>query len=170
MIPNPALRRGVCTGSMPAMTPLWTSFAVAVVAIMASGCATNSPTRANPGTGEVRISNVAVRRTNDYWSAELAITNALPHSVWFFGYSIDSPIYQVQYFKDGLWTNSLLGWCGTGVEMRELQSHTSVKFTVLSILDKSKKAMRVGVACYSTQDYRNEVAKIYWSEDVRLKR
>src|SRR5690242_17756199 len=110
------------------MTQRRTSFAVANV--LACGCATDSPTRAHRGKEDVTIAFERFTDTYSGRSAELVITNASRHSVWFAGYSMNSPIYEVQYYMDGRWVNSVLGWCAAGVEMRELQSYAGAKFTV----------------------------------------
>jgi hypothetical protein len=72
--------------------------------------------------------NVAVELSDD--ESEYVFTNKSDGSVWYTGYSAESPIYDLQGQTAtaeslGEWI-SLLGWCGTGSNSIELKPNDSI--------------------------------------------
>jgi hypothetical protein len=99
--------------------------------------------------------------------AEFALSNATPNSVWFTGYSVQSPIYYVEHLDGNRWVAKEMGWfCGTGLERREIPSHERTTFTVFIEKSEHKKTMRAGVWFSADKKYSKETEKIYWSEKV----
>jgi hypothetical protein len=107
---------------------------------------------------------------HNYQCAEFMVSNCTAHTLWFTGYSLESPVYDVQYLTDGQWEDSQVGWCGVGMDRRPLAAHETIKFKVLVEHDAQKpRVMRVGLSCSPKQDYKKEVEKTYWSEKVEPK-
>ena len=60
-------------------------------------------------------------------------------------YSPAAPLYGIESLENGKWTDISLGWCGTGVDLFELQPNAkiSVAVTALNYDDYSKKSLRL---------------------------
>jgi hypothetical protein len=152
------------------MKPAQTSI-ITLLVIIWGGCTTPVPPKINGRTHEVGIFFERFANVQGNRYGEFTITNALAHPVWFAGYSLQSPAYEIQSVGEE-WGGPLsLWWCGTGIDLRELAPNASAKFTVLIERHKSRpKQIRVGVTCWPEKSYRKDLAKVYWSDAVNANR
>jgi len=95
--------------------------------------------------------------------AEIIIQNVDHETISYFGYSKDSPLKQVEVFKNGKWEMLYWDWCGTGAESQILKKKESTKFVIG--LPSNKTKLRVGI--YISID-NSEVGEQVWSEEFTV--
>ena len=85
-------------------------------------------------------------------------------SLWVQGYAIDRPQYVFLHEVDGHPQLRIPGYCGTGLNMRELRGGESVRFRVPS-WHTLRPPVEIGVCWYARQDDDiDEDRRIAWSD------
>ena len=155
-------------GSLDAMTTRHSIiFTLLVAAVGICHAADTSKPTAKAKSPEVVITFQRFVTLHGVRHAEFVVSNTSPKSVWFTGYSLESPIYYVEHLDGNRWVAKEMGWfCGTGLEWQEIPSHQRTTFTVDIEKSEFKKTMRAGVRFSPDKKYSKETEKIYWSEKV----
>src|SRR5580765_2300084 len=63
-----------------------------------------------------------------YEKAEFALTNGTAHSIWFEGYDLEHPVYQVETVRSNRWVIAFAGQCALGSKRLELPAQKSHMF------------------------------------------
>jgi len=100
--------------------------------------------------------------TGNEFSALFRVINNGEESIWYMGYTKDFPIYQIQVYSDTGWVDDRLGWCGTGLELKELKSHSFFEFDAFL---KDEKIRRISITLYTEN---RDSDRTVWSEEVNL--
>ena len=103
----------------------------------------------------------------DHSTVTFTLSNTTHTPVRYMGYSVESPWYTVQQLVDGQWVDHFLGWCGTGLDERELGPGRSVDFSA-SIPETGVKT-RVGVA-FHFRGNTPDSATVAWSNALEIPR
>jgi hypothetical protein len=99
-------------------------------------------------------------------------------AVMFVGYRADSfsppipkghisPIYMLQFQRDGKWEQHPVGWCGTGMDGIELPPGETKKFHVMFPADTVGKTVRIGIQWSKPQNFATagpEAFQVSWSK------
>jgi len=88
------------------------------LAVIGAGCATHNRLPASRDAEGVIVRIERIVSADDHQLAEVSFTNTLSHSIWFAGYGLHSPLYEVEYFRRGRWRDEPIGWCGVGIELQ----------------------------------------------------
>ena len=102
------------------------------------------------------------RSTGNEFSALFRVINNGEESIWYMGYSKDFPIYQIQVYSDTGWVDDRLGWCGTGLDLKELKSQSFFEFDAFL---KDEGIRRIGILLYKEN---RDLEKTVWSKAVDL--
>lgn len=74
-----------------------------------------------------------------------------------------SPIYSLQYQRDGQWKPHRLGWCGTGTGPVRLEPGKTASF-VVSVPPGDWEAMKAGITWYTSEE--RSQPQVAWSDAV----
>lgn len=100
-------------------------------------------------------------------SVTFTLANTTGRPVRYLGYSVDNPWYSVQQLVDGQWVDHILGWCGTGLDERELGPGESVEFS--AYIPETGVKTRVGVTFHFKGD-KPDAGIVAWSDAVEIPR
>ena len=89
---------------------------------------------------------------------EFGFTNITDNTLWYWGYSENSPMYLAQVRSDSGWVH-YLGWCGTG--LRKIPFHPYRSFKINVMKPSTNKAWRVGLQVFRGVEGGVEE---YWSD------
>jgi hypothetical protein len=135
-----------------------------------------------------KIRILAMQRTEaanqQFFSFSCDASNPNKAPVMFVGYRADafdppipegsiSPIYSLEFQRDGKWKEHPIGWCGTGMDGIELLAGKSQKFECAVPADAAIKAVRVGIRWSKPVEFDSaepDVFKVAWSEPLELKK
>lgn len=61
------------------------------------------------------------------WIGRVRVVNGGPTAIEYRGWSPDSPIFQQEVQKEGVWENVPVGWCGTGLVQQRLEPGAAIE-------------------------------------------
>lgn len=141
-----------------------TAFVAMILAAALSGNAgaANAAATDRPDLSQVSLMMVTSKQGAARPEAELLLSNASDKSLFYAGYSADSPAYRRQCLAADQWKDGDMGWCGNGMETQTLEPGQQVRFraTLCSDSDTTK----VGLAIATTED---EPGEVLWSDEIR---
>lgn len=124
--------------------------------------AANAAATDKPGLSHVSLVMVTSKQGVAHPEAELLLSNASDKSLFFAGYSADSPVYQRQCLAADQWKNGDMGWCGNGMETQTLEPGQQVRFHATLCSDSN--ATKIGLAIAAIED---EPGEVLWSDEIR---
>ena len=148
------------------MTPRFTICVLVAVAAFCVGRVSEAQQSSNQQAVVVTFQRFVSHTQYNYPHAELIVSNRTSRSAWFFGYSSASPLYSIQHLERGQWTEKKIGWCGVGMERRELSAHASITLQVPVDPTESDKTFRVGISCSPRKKYDEKTDTTYWSGKI----
>ena len=131
---------------------------------------------------EVRIKSAAVTMLGEspYLALSCEVRNPTAAALVFVGYLPDSfdpplqagtasPIYVLEFQRDGEWQPHPLGWCGTGMGAIELPSDGESVFDALVPFEPAWDAVRIGIRWSEPLDFATAEATAFstaWSKPL----
>jgi hypothetical protein len=105
------------------------------------------------------------------YCADFVVSNCTARAAWFYGYSSNSPLYTVQFLKDGKWDRSPAeAFCATGIDRHRLDPHQVLIFPAVIKPHKiNAEATRVGISCSFQANEVKGSQVTYWSNKVNIK-
>lgn len=95
--------------------------------------------------------------------AEIVIQNVNHEQISFSGYSMESPLKQVEVFRNGKWELLYWDWCGTGAENQILRKEESTRFLVGLPSENTKLRVGVSVRFDGSEEYEQ-----IWSDEFSV--
>ena len=114
------------------------------------------------------MKGIAVQVTDGPEAMACIVVNGTDGSIWFDGFGISEPFYEVELMKDGKWTKRDAFRCGTGLRKSELKPRHAVRFHAHYYNQEIVTPIRVGI---HYQDQRaDQNFKSAWSEAITPRR
>ena len=159
--------------------------------VLSAGARAAEPAGGGPELKAPKVRILAAGLTDGQYYISCEATNPNMSPVMFVGYRADafdppiedgrvSPIYRVEFQRDGKWEEHSIGWCGTGMDGIELEPLKKPQFglvvpanpTANPTADVPAKAVRVGISWSKPINFETaepDAFSIAWSEPFDVK-